>query len=88
MTNNDQNAFATLNARENENVHHINPIVTMDGTGPDAMLTIALPVAEIAKSKKGPKGRGALGFVCGPIDFEIDSKKYRVYPGWTTLTRR
>lgn len=85
---NDQNAFAALAARENGDLQHIDPIVTMDGTGPDAMLNIALRVSEIAKSKKGPKGRGALGFVFGPIDFEIDGKKYRIYPGWTTLTRR
>lgn len=85
----DQNAFATLSARENENVHHINPIVTMTGNDTETMINITLPVSEIAKSKKGPtKGRGALGFVFGPIDFEIDGKKYRIYPGWTTLTRR
>ena len=85
---NDQNAFAALSARENGDLHHIDPIVTMTGNGTEAMINITLPVAEIAKSRKGPKGRGALGFVFGPIDFEIAGKKFRIYPGWTTLTRR
>lgn len=84
----EQNAFDALNARDNENIHYINPGVRVEGTGDQAVLTITLPIAELAKSRKGPNRRGALGFMFNPCDFELDGKKYRVYPGWTTLTRR
>jgi hypothetical protein len=84
----DQNAFDTLNARDNQEVHRITPGVRVEGTGDNSVLTLTLPIIEIAKSRKGPNRRGALGFLFGPIDFEHDGKKYRLYPGWTSLTRR
>lgn len=82
------NAFTTLSAKENHDVHHITPTVEMIGDGMDADVRITIPVEEIAKSRKGTNQRGAIGFVFDPIDFDINGKKYRIYPGWTTLTRR
>lgn len=84
----DLNAFAALAARENDNMHRITPDARLEGNGESAVLIITLSLTEIAKSRKGPKRRGAIGFLFEPIDFIYDGKKYRLYPGWTSLTKR
>lgn len=52
----------------------------------DGVLSVALPIAEMAKAKPSKGGKQNVGFMLEPIVFTVNGVSFTLSAGWCTLT--
>lgn len=82
------NALTELTKKNQTKVHRSFLEGHIEGTGDDAVMHIALPLKEIARSRPGTGQRHSLGFAL-TVDFSLpDGTPCQLYAPWVSLTAR
>lgn len=85
------NALTLLTQTQNPNrPHRIPTVATVQGTGEDIIIVLALPLREIQKSRPGTGPRRSVGFRMGPVEFTLpdDGGTFQLSSAWVSIAVR